>query len=74
MLDIITLFAGRFTPAASVEVQNITLIRLYLNKTSIASRSSPLRPLWWKATVAQPFSMKYFINWGLRVSTDKEIR
>jgi hypothetical protein len=41
---IITLLAGRFTPAAKVEVQNITLTRPSLKSFSIASLSSQLKP------------------------------
>jgi hypothetical protein len=41
---IITLFAGRFTPAAKVDVQNITLMIFCLNISSMASRSESYRP------------------------------
>ena len=47
MLAIITLFAGRLTPAARVEVQKITFIRPFLKSSSTTSLSSELNPLWW---------------------------
>jgi hypothetical protein len=45
MLVIMTLLAGRLTPAARVEVQNITFRRPFLKSISIASLSSALNPL-----------------------------
>jgi hypothetical protein len=50
MPAIITLLAGKFTPAARVEVQKITLRSLYLKRSSMVSRSWSFKPEWWYAT------------------------
>jgi len=47
---IITLLAGKLTPAARVEVQKIAFITPYLNRYSTPSLSSIDSPLWWNAT------------------------
>lgn len=45
----ITRLAGRFTPAASVDVQQITHITPHRNASSKCRRSSAVSPEWWYA-------------------------
>ena len=44
-----TLLAGKLTPAAKVDVQNMTFITPYLKKSSIVYLSKTSKPEWWKA-------------------------
>ena len=53
-LAITTRRAGRFTPAASVGVEETSLMACVRNPDSTASRQLWLSPAWWKAAPAAP--------------------
>lgn len=58
---IMTRWAGKFTPAASVLVQQSALSFPSLNSLSTIFRSPMLRPAWWYAKPLATHSIQYWI-------------